>query len=305
MGAVGHQLRMVDSVFLGNALAMTESTPGVITNGGGIFSVQVENVIFYQNDIGLGPNCCGYSMKSVWRQVTFLENRVAVRMDSELNYWYASFSGATNKISQVNFIDSKEWHVQYRGREMFPVTQAYWGTVDETLVRSKIYDVHFDNTLGLVRIYPIQASPLYWTDSTYLSGPLDHPWVPPTSFLGVSLELGDFVLDSGDSLVDEFLRTNLNDANGGGIPSNGNSPITGIDTANRLDGIDEDGKRDGVSGPFAIAFYVTMLCVLLLTVFTMMRCRRVSRSEREIPLPEASVTISDPIAPSEGTLKNK
>ena len=120
-----------------NRLATTDRNT---FKGGAAFFVT--DCLFIDNDIGIGPNCCGQDYSPVVDS-TFIGNRVAIQMAS----------GGTWRYERVNILNSTEYALQYTGTGSVAVTQVYWGTSDTQAIDAMVYDL-VDGASGLVIVQP-------------------------------------------------------------------------------------------------------------------------------------------------------
>ena len=105
------------------------------------WSCHFSDVLFYQNDVAYVP------AGGIWQNVTFLENRLSLKLTSKLN-----------NLQGINFIGSEsEYHIYYTGSALydFNLSSTYWNMTTEEEVEAKTYHAVDGSGQGLVRLLDV------------------------------------------------------------------------------------------------------------------------------------------------------
>lgn len=141
-----NRLHIAKSLFMENQLV----------NGGR--SDEIIDSVFYRNGIAL------FDALHV-NSTTFEQNGIALQ-------------GSAKLLTKCNFVNNTEYHIRATSSTSTNAINLYWGTTDQKEIRTKIFDIFQDASLGLVTIEPVAPAPFG----------VAFDWRPhTTSFLGISI----------------------------------------------------------------------------------------------------------------------
>ena len=103
-----------------------------------------EDLLFFKNDIAYVTG------GGTWRDATFLDNRISMRI------------GVATNLQRVNFLGSAEdYHLYYTGAALYDLdaSSICWNTTSVEVVQSKIYDAMDGSGRGLVRLLNAESLP--------------------------------------------------------------------------------------------------------------------------------------------------
>ena len=124
--------RVFDSLFLDNKVGAKDAS--------------LHNCLFYNNRLAVRHDKRMFHIQNV----TFLENDVGIETKD------------ASIFQQVNFIGTKDFNLKYTGTAPSKTKDdVYWGTSNETEIRSKIYDAYQGSRRGIVRIGNFEDNPRY------------------------------------------------------------------------------------------------------------------------------------------------